>query len=279
MLPANIRRRAVERTHLARQVFGRSWARRAIVVWTFLGAWDLALSQLMPPSLAEHFPKVYQVIGMTSSILPLWGWLVGTALLLAGISFEYAFRQSRRVNALVPKDAARGTYKTKSSHLPERASPSTGEGAARTGEPAEADAALKVMETAPNWDWERLYRTGKSGELCLRFLPDTSSAASDALILIVYGYSILWGVQNVSVRSVHDEVGRLMSSNKFGWDVLGGSIYTQIVHAVGFVDYGEAAVQAHLVRRVNLLAGGSYELTEYGLSKAKGLAWDLIDRA
>lgn len=66
----------------------------ALSLWAIIAAYDTALSQIIPASWVERFPKVRELITMTSGWLPFWGWLLILAAVLIVASFEYAFRRS-----------------------------------------------------------------------------------------------------------------------------------------------------------------------------------------
>ena len=63
-------------------------------LWVVLCTYDTLLSQVIPESWGQRFPKAREIVFMTSGWLPFWGWLL---ILAAGIvlaSFEYAHRRA-----------------------------------------------------------------------------------------------------------------------------------------------------------------------------------------
>ena len=70
-----------ERLEIFRDIAGRSWFRALGLLWFFVGAWDLILSQFVPEQYSRTLPKLYQVVGMTADI-SLLGWLMLGALLI-----------------------------------------------------------------------------------------------------------------------------------------------------------------------------------------------------
>ncbi len=84
-----------ERIAVIAKIAERRWVRIALGLWAVIAFYDAALSQFMPESVAKKFPKMYELIAVTSGWLPYWGW----ALLLAGIfvaaSIEFALRRTR----------------------------------------------------------------------------------------------------------------------------------------------------------------------------------------
>jgi hypothetical protein len=83
----------LSRKEVLRAILNHRWVKFALSLWAVVAAYDTALSQVIPASWGEQFPKVRELIGMTSGWLPFWAWLLILALLLTMASFEYAFRR------------------------------------------------------------------------------------------------------------------------------------------------------------------------------------------
>src|ERR1700730_13084444 len=71
-----------ERLEIFRDIAGRQWFRVFSIVWFFVGAWYLILSQFVPEEYSRHFPKLYQVVGMTAGWITLWVWVTLGGLLV-----------------------------------------------------------------------------------------------------------------------------------------------------------------------------------------------------
>jgi hypothetical protein len=81
------------------QVYNHRWVKRALAIWAFVAAYDTVSSQILPVSVANHAPKVREVIAMTSGWFPYWVWLLVLAGILVIASFEYAFRRASNVRS------------------------------------------------------------------------------------------------------------------------------------------------------------------------------------
>jgi hypothetical protein len=79
-----------QRFEIFREFAQRRWVRVLGAVWFLSGVWDLALSQWLPPELANRLPKLYQVIALAAGLLSwqLWA-IVGAAIFSVG-ALEYA---------------------------------------------------------------------------------------------------------------------------------------------------------------------------------------------
>jgi hypothetical protein len=129
-------------------------------------------------------------------------------------------------------------------------------------------------------DWEKLYEeydTAKGKELRLRFLPDTDDQASDALLLICYGYKIIKNVESIRVNFVNSQVEYLLQHAQ---NTRESPIYRfSNAMALSQRDFGTKCAGQGNVERIRLSQGGFYRLTSWGEEKAKNLARDLIRRA
>lgn len=79
----------------------------ALGTWTIVCTYDTALSQIIPASLGERFPRVRDAIAMTSGWLPFWAWLLILAAILVAASFEFAFRRTQTKVTSEPPNAPR----------------------------------------------------------------------------------------------------------------------------------------------------------------------------
>lgn len=75
-----------------------SWPLRlALGLWTLIGAYDLALSQVVPEEWSRRAPKAWQVAMLTGNLLPWWGWTIGFLVITLLAMGEYAFRRAHRL--------------------------------------------------------------------------------------------------------------------------------------------------------------------------------------
>lgn len=130
--------------------------------------------------------------------------------------------------------------------------------------------------------WEKLYEeynTANREEFRLRFLPDTDDRASDALLLICYGYKIIKKKEPLSVKFVNSQIEYLLQHAP---NTRESPIY-RVSNAVAFAlsdrDFGKTCVSQGTIERIGLSKGGFYRLTNWGEEKATNLARDLIGRA
>lgn len=84
-----------ERFGIARNIAQRRWVKVALLGWGLIAAYDTFVSQFVPESVSNRFPKIRELIAVTSGWLPWWGWLLCLAAIIAGACFEYAVRKSR----------------------------------------------------------------------------------------------------------------------------------------------------------------------------------------
>jgi hypothetical protein len=64
------------RWELARKILNHRWVRWALCLWAIIAAYDTALSQVIPASWGDRFPKVREMVAVTSGFLPFWVWLL-----------------------------------------------------------------------------------------------------------------------------------------------------------------------------------------------------------
>lgn len=78
------------------EILQRPWVRALGLIWAASGVWDLALSEWIPEPIAKKLPRVYQVVAMTTGLLPWEIWLLIGALIVVVAAIEYAFRHKQR---------------------------------------------------------------------------------------------------------------------------------------------------------------------------------------
>ena len=282
-MPSAIR----ERLEIFRDIAERPWFRVVGLIWFFVGAWDLTLSQFVPEKYSGNFPKLYQVVGMTAGWLSLWAWLMLGALLVVAGAVEWALRHKRRYLELLHQgpiesdDQAnfRGIVVDHPSDMPIGASVPVV--ARSTRSPS-----LTITE---KWScelvsWSKLYEeydVNSSKELRLRFLPDTNDQASDALLLICFGYKCIRNIDIIRTKFVHSQIEYLLARASGSRQSSIARYMASISPALGSDerDFGQKCIQEGTVVRVDLSKGGRYRLTNLGENKAKALARDLIERA
>ena len=89
-MPLDLRSRLA----VIRRILDRPVVKILGALWVVLCTYDTLLSQVIPESWGQRFPKAREIVFMTSGWLPFWGWLL---ILAAGIvlaSFEYAHRRA-----------------------------------------------------------------------------------------------------------------------------------------------------------------------------------------
>lgn len=75
-------------------VMASRFARAVFAVFGLVAAWDTFGSQLMPPSVRERWPTVYDLAAKTTGYFP-WGvWVAVGATILIAFVLEYAHRKS-----------------------------------------------------------------------------------------------------------------------------------------------------------------------------------------
>jgi hypothetical protein len=82
------------RFEVARKIADRRWVKITLAIYAGIAFYDLFVSQFVPESWAKRFPKMHELIASTSGWLPLWGWLLILAGIVAVACFEYAVRRS-----------------------------------------------------------------------------------------------------------------------------------------------------------------------------------------
>lgn len=125
-------------------------------------------------------------------------------------------------------------------------------------------------------DWEKVALnleklfTIQTGTICLKFLPDTKDKLADRLLLILFAYKKICGMNEVSF----DIANRIMPRDAWRvFEIAGGGTDTSSAAAVARDHLSE------YVERVGLSKGGYLRLNASGYTKAYMLAQDLIDRA
>jgi len=134
--------------------------------------------------------------------------------------------------------------------------------------------------------WEKLYEeydAANGKELRLRFLPDSDDQASDALLLICYGYKYGYKL----IRKI-DAIPKRFANNQIEY-LLQNAPGTRQPYIMGLMasinnisqerDFGQKCKDEGTIERVALSEGGKYRLTAWGENRAKALARDLIERA
>ncbi len=129
-------------------------------------------------------------------------------------------------------------------------------------------------------DWERLFVVSDDNKsVSLRFLPDTKKYKADTLLLIIYGYKFILGIDRVPVGSAHHNVNKTIDSAPNRPSRPFSSILGPIPAAFFSEEDYVSEYLGSGFQRVALSKGGMYELTEYGVTLASSLAYDLISRA
>jgi hypothetical protein len=267
-----------ERLEIFRDIAGRPWFRVVGLIWFFVGAWDLTLSQFTPEEYSRNLPKLYQVVGMTAGWLSLWAWIMLGALLVVVGAIEWAFRHKKRYLELLHQapipggDQANFSVTVGDHPLIENPSINIRESHPIHSDGDELDGLEKLYEE---------YDAANGKELRLRFLPDTRDQSSDALLLICLGYKYIRNIDRMRIKFVHSQIEYLLARAP-------GSRQSPIVGFMASIspalgsderDFGQKCVQEGTVVRVGLSEGGRYRLTDWGENKAKALAHDLIERA
>lgn len=89
-----------KRWHLLRQaVWDRPVPRWLAITIALFSAWDLLVSQFLPPEIAETMPRVYDFVSITSEFLPWWGWLLILMATITISTIEYLHRHIKKVDA------------------------------------------------------------------------------------------------------------------------------------------------------------------------------------
>jgi hypothetical protein len=126
---------------------------------------------------------------------------------------------------------------------------------------------------------EKLFRiTNDKSTVSLRFFPDTGpTKRADALLLIIYGYKLLLGIdsvkQSVATFAVNEALASAPNSPvpHFIAQMYSVMFYDQ--------DYGLEYVRCGFLEVIGLSKGGFYRLTPDGETRAEQMAKDSISRA
>jgi hypothetical protein len=81
-----------ERANAFWDILDRPIPKLLLWAWSAIASWDTFVSQFIPEEISKKFPKVHQVIVMTSGWVSLQWWLVIGAALVALISLEWGAR-------------------------------------------------------------------------------------------------------------------------------------------------------------------------------------------
>jgi hypothetical protein len=95
MLPSAI----AKRIETLRRIVATRPVRWMLTGWVVLGAYDLALSQILPEWLGNRFPRLRDTVVMTGGWLSLQAWLLILAAIIVFGSIEYAHRRTGRAIA------------------------------------------------------------------------------------------------------------------------------------------------------------------------------------
>jgi hypothetical protein len=96
---------------------------------------------------------------------------------------------------------------------------------------------------------------------------------------MIYGYKFILGIDRVPVNAAHSAVNKTIDSAPNKPHRPFAAFLGPIPAALLPEDDYASEYLGSAFRRVALSKGGMYELTEYGITLAYGLARDLIDRA
>jgi hypothetical protein len=69
-------------------------ARWLFLFWAISGAYDLCASQFIPTEWSQKWPKIYQLVAMTTGWLSVEGWMLIGAAILVVFAVEYAWQHS-----------------------------------------------------------------------------------------------------------------------------------------------------------------------------------------
>lgn len=72
----------------------RCWVRIVYVLIAVIGIWDTAGSQLVPKSVGEKWPTIYELVMSMSGMSPWWGWVIGALGFALMVTVEYAVRRT-----------------------------------------------------------------------------------------------------------------------------------------------------------------------------------------
>jgi hypothetical protein len=141
-----------------------------------------------------------------------------------------------------------------------------------------SNASFKLLKIVPNGT-DKLFRITDRSEVFLRLFQDTGpTKRADALLLIIYGYKLLLGIDSVKLRvanlAVNEALGTAPNSPV--------PLFLNPIFQSGLGydhDYGLEYVNCGFLEATGLSKGGFYRLTREGESRAEQLAKDLISRA
>jgi hypothetical protein len=216
---------------------------------------------------------------MTAGWIPLSVWLMlGALLVIAGV-VEWAFRHKRYLELLhqapIPGGDQANFRVIVGDHplIENSSSRIIGDSQVHSG----------TLTGDDELDgWEKLYEEYDREKwkcLSLIFLPDSDDQASDALLLLCYGYKIIKNVESISAKFVNSQIEYLLQHAP---NTRESPIY-RFGNAMAFTlserDFGKKCVSQGNVERIGLSHGGFYRLTSWGEEKARDLARDLIRRA
>lgn len=82
------------------------------IAWAAVGVWDTVVAQLLPRSLAESAPTVYEAIIAMTGFLPWWAWIIIGLIILLIVIIEYSVKRGKgHVNYReTDRNQAIGTY-------------------------------------------------------------------------------------------------------------------------------------------------------------------------
>jgi hypothetical protein len=266
-----------KRLEILRDIAERPWFRAFISVWGAIGAWDLILSQIVREEYSRNVPKLYQVVGMTTGWLSLWTWLMIGALSLVAGAVEWALRHKKRYLELLHQAPIPGG---------DQANFRVGVG----DHPLIEKPSRNIIEFHPipvgtiiggdELDWEKLYEEQDSAsELRLRFLPDTADQASDALLLICYGYKVIRNIDAIPSRFANKQIEYLLQTAPGTRQPYIAGFMASINNLAQERDFGQKCIIEGNIERIALSRGGKFQLTFQGENKAKALAREMIRRA
>jgi hypothetical protein len=144
-------------------------------------------------------------------------------------------------------------------------------------EVARSVARMPHSQEPPNLD--KLFDQDERGFIQLRFMPDTERENEDALLLIVYGYKVLGGHEDIKASTAESSLrrsgGLYKKPRNFGEQVAGVMFRT----VLDFEEIIRTCVSDGAITKYKLAQGGYLAITETGMIIAGRLADDLIKRA
>jgi hypothetical protein len=156
--------------------------------------------------------------------------------------------------------------------------PGIREGVARVqNEIARATAKMPHSQEPPNL--ERLFDQDETGFIQLRFMPDTKNKNQDALLLVVYGYKVVGGHDEVKVSTVERSLRRSGGLLKTPTSLVEEMATIVLRPLLDFEEIVRSCVSDGTITKSKLAQGGYLAITEEGMLAAGRLADDLIKRA